>query len=327
MAPRSGEFEESSITYEQLSELEREFDDADAVVLRHQIAITRPLFKKREEMVAQIPNFWPLVWEQAPPEVDEYIQPTDANVLLSHLTKLTVRHFEVDGNAPNGAAANGSASAEDGEPRSVAFRFEFSENEYFSDSVLEKKFHYRRARDGWAGLVSEPVEIHWRSSDKDLTDGLVSLSHKVWQLEQECAAAKTVDAAKKGELDAAHAKLKKRVEDTPLGGLSFFAWFAFRGRPVSEEENALALERDRKVRAGEAVEPLPEDSDEEDWEEQYEIFPTGEELAIAISEDLWPEALKYFAQAQERDAASDASFESDFDSDEEDSWPAKRSKA
>ena len=37
-----------------------------------------------------------------------------------------------------------------------------------------------------------------------------------------------------------------------------------------------------------------EEDDEEEYE--WEIFPTGDDLAIAIAEDLWPNALGYFSE-------------------------------
>ena len=41
------------------------------------------------------------------------------------------------------------------------------------------------------------------------------------------------------------------------------------------------------------------DEEEEDEDESLalEIFPDGEELAIAIAEDLWPNAIKYFSKS------------------------------
>jgi hypothetical protein len=92
-----------------------------------------------------------------------------------------------------------------------------------------------------------------------------------------------------------------------------------------------------------------------------EIFPDGDDLAVAFTEDLWPGAIKYFsklspifcglvggrsgvmgrltgnsAQAQEQDALSDADFESDDDegldepaedSEDEDERPAKKQRS
>lgn len=251
--------------------------------------LTRPLFEKRRELVSQIPNFWPLVLEQAPPDVDEYIQPTDSAVLLTSLTSLSVSHFEVE---------NGGK----GDPRSVAIRWEFAENEYFDDRVLEKKFWYRRGNDGWTGLVSEPVNIRWKEG-KDLTEGLLGLAKAVWDEEQ---AEKANGATTKSKLLTEKQKaLKEKIDGIGLGGVSFFAWFGFRGEPITTEEsrNAIAEEKERRARrkGGEEVttpnNDEQEENDDQEEGEDWEIFPTGDQLALAIADDLWPGAIKYFSES------------------------------
>ena len=129
---------------------------ANVNVVRKAEAIQAPLFKKRAELAAKIPHFWALVFEQAPQEIDNYIQPTDSKVLGECLSTLEVSRFELDD--PNGS------------PRSFSLKFGFTENEYFEDKVLEKKFWFRKTKD-WQGFVSEPVKINWKKG-KDLTDGL-----------------------------------------------------------------------------------------------------------------------------------------------------------
>ncbi|KEZ39646.1 hypothetical protein SAPIO_CDS9580 [Scedosporium apiospermum] len=301
--------QESSVTYEELLDLEREFEDADAEIIRHQVKATKALYEKRAALVAKIPGFWPLVLEQAPPGVDEHIQPSDAALLLSALTSLEVTHFELDD--------------PEGDPRSIAIKFTFSENEYFEDSVLEKKFWYRHADKGdWAGLVSEPVDIRWKK-DQDLTQGLLAQAVKLWNGEQQKAASggKKVE----GWTDDRKA-LKEKIESIGLGGISFFAWFGYVGRRVSAEESktALAEEKERRklrqegkeVPEDDTVEEGEDDDDEIAIEEDLEIFPEGDDLAVCISEELWPDAIKYFTNAQEQDGLSDIDFESD-DEDEE----------
>lgn len=317
-----------------------------APTVRHQVKATKALYEKRAALVAKIPGFWPLVLEQAPPGVDEHIQPSDAALLLSALTSLEVTHFELDD--------------PEGDPRSIAIKFTFSENEYFEDSVLEKKFWYRHADKGdWAGLVSEPVDIRWKK-DQDLTQGLLAQAVKLWNGEQEKAASggKKVE----GWTDDRKA-LKEKIESIGLGGISFFAWFGYVGRRVSAEESktALAEEKERRklrqegkeVPEDDTVEEGEDDDDEIAIEEDLEIFPEGDDLAVCISEELWPDAIKYFsefcaslppclplyslsflqflyihnrsdlrltglrvANAQEQDGLSDIDFESD-DEDEE----------
>ncbi|PKS10851.1 hypothetical protein jhhlp_002608 [Lomentospora prolificans] len=325
--------QESLVTYEELLDLEREFEDADAEIIRHQVKTTAALFEKRAALVAKIPNFWPLVLEQAPPGVDEHIQPSDAALLLGALTNLEVTHFELDD--------------PEGDPRSISFKWTFSENDHFEDKVLEKKFWYRRADKGdWAGLVSEPVDIKWKDG-QDLTQGLLSQAVKVYNEEQRLA--------KEGKKVTGWTKdrkaLKEKFESIGLGGISFFAWFGYVGRRVSAEESKQALkdEQERRKLRQEGKE-VPEDEDEAEEgededdevaiEEDLEIFPDGDDLAVSISEELWPDAIKYFskfpplfcapspvsvpadnptaANAQEEDGLSDIDFESDDEEDEED---------
>ncbi|KAK5656289.1 hypothetical protein OQA88_4669 [Cercophora sp. LCS_1] len=313
---------ESNVTYQQLADLEHEFDEVEAEIIRQQVQLTKPLYEKRHNLISQIKGFWPLVFEQAPPDIDEYIQPSDSAVLLSSLTSLSVLRFEIE---------NGGK----GDPRSVAIRFEFAENEYFDDRVLEKKFWYRRSKNS-AGLVSEPVDIKWKEG-KDLTEGLLSLAKAVWDEEQ---ATGTNGAKTKGkELTTKQKALKEKIESVGLGGVSFFSWFGFRGEHISAEESRIATEEENDKRrcrnAGEEV-ASPADDDEEDEDEdedELEIFPGGDQLALAISDDLWPGAIKYFTQAQEAEDISDIDFESDEElrdadgMEDEDERPSKKRKA
>ncbi|CZR65392.1 related to phosphatase 2a inhibitor [Phialocephala subalpina] len=310
--------EETPVSYEDLADIEREFDDVETEIIRQQVRLTTPLYAHRTKTVSQIPNFWPLVLEQAPPDIDQYIQPSDSALLLSSLTNLSVSHFEISQDPTSSPKTNGTATG--GDPRSVSIRFEFADNEYFEDKVLEKKFWYRRARDGWTGLVSEPVPIKWKK-DRDLTGGLLDLVIK--------AEASSSDSTK--GLTPEQRALKKKIENTGMGGLSFFAWFGFIGRRVSAEESAEATALELKKRSRrkgesglgtEASSPSHSSASEDEEQEEddvgmsLEIFPDGDDLAVAFTEDLWPGAIKYFTQAQEQDALSDADFESDDEGDE-----------
>lgn len=257
--------------------------------VRQQVKLSQPLYEKRAALVSEIPNFWPLVLEQAPPEVDEFIQPSDSALLLASLKSVNVEHFELD---------NG------GDPRSVAVSFEFGDNEYFEDKVLQKKFWYRHDKSlQWSGLVSEPVEIKWKEG-KDMTEGVLGLAKKVWDEERAgVAAGKEV----KGWTDTRR-ELQKKIEETAMGGLSFFAFFGFIGPRISAEESAEADKKERENRKlrkdGKEVPEEKEDDEEEDDEEEteediqeeLEIFPAGSDVAVAIAEDMWPAAIKYFSE-------------------------------
>jgi hypothetical protein len=288
------------VLYEQLEDLEDDFEDVELELIRHNAKLAKDLYTKREKLIAKIPGFWPLVFEQAPMDIDEYIQPSDSAVISGHLTNLTVERFELPEN-----------------PRSLKIKFEFSENEWFENKTLEKKFWWRDAKDGWAGLVSEPVDIKWKKN-KDLTGGMLSLACKVFEEAKAGTPATEVTETKKA--------LKAKMEQTGLGGVSFFAWFGARGRDISAEESAEASKKKAEQRQarkdGKEVDVMDEgkddeEEDDEDDEYEYEIFPTADDLAISFAEDLYPEAIKYFISAQEQDA-SDEDFESGAEDEDED---------
>lgn len=179
--------------------------------------------------------------------------------------------------------------------------------------------------------MSEPVGIKWKKG-KDLTGGLLDMVMAAWKTEGALSAKNT--SAKKSQSEEQKV-LKKKMETTSMGGLSFFAWFGFIGRRVSAQESVEATkkeaERRDKWKRGEKSSTMEEEDEieeEDDWGMDLEIFVDGDELALAFKEDLWPDAIKYFskcfqlwsslvyanriaAQAQEQDALSDADFESD----------------
>lgn len=295
--------EESPISYRQLRDLEDDFEDVDLemsrfyffplwdqktkeqcanslkfVIVRQQDKLTKDLYAKREKLVAQIPDFWPLVFTQAPADIDELIQPTDSTVLVNSLTSLSVERIEL----PHG------------DPRSVSIKFGFAENEYFEDKIIEKKFYWRYSKGGWEGLISEPVSIKWKSAEKDLTGGMLDLVVKIWEEEK----------AGKGEGEETEAKkaLTEKMENTGLGGVSFFAFFAFCGRHITDEESNAALkarqEKRQLAKDGKDVDEDDEDEEEEDDFDEYEfeIFPAASDAAHSIVDDLWPNATRYFSK-------------------------------
>ena len=119
-------------------------------------------------------------------------------------------------------------------------------------------------------------------------------------------------------------EVKKLVEHLQGGAsTSFFTWFGWVSgrRWVSAEESAAAQkeyrEKIERRKKGEKVEDP--DDDEENEEEKFaanddsdvEVHEAGEELAIGIAEEVWPNAIKFFTQAQEIEDISDAEFEDD----------------
>jgi hypothetical protein len=170
--------------------------------------------------------------------------------------------------------------------------------------VLEKRFWWRCARNGWSGLVSEPVNLKWKAG-KDLTSGLLRLVSEAWEAEQVAAEKHNGVARKRPELLPEHKALQEKIDTMAMGGVSFFGWFGFIGRRISAEESAAVKKNEkakRQARMEGTTPPDPlfiqdeeEDSGYDSLEEPLEIFPDGDDLAISMSEDLWPGAIKYFS--------------------------------
>jgi hypothetical protein len=232
---------------------------------------TAPLYAKRHDIISNIDNFWPLVFEQCPPDLDRYITPNDAEV-LAKLKTLYVKRFEI----PMGPE---KIDAETGDPRSIAFTFEFEDNDSFSNTVLEKKFWYRRSKDG-----------------KDSTEGLTDAAYEVFEARKKAGDMKLNDFT-------AHKKLHHLIEKWNADNTSFFTWFAFvsNTRYVSAEESTQAnkeySERQAKRLKGERIEsPEPDEDDMLDMAGDDEVHPGGDELAQLLAEDVWPNAIKYFSK-------------------------------
>ena len=262
--------------------------------------MSKAAYAKRAEATSKIENFWPLVIEQAPTEVDQYIQSQDSQILGEHLVNVSVTRPEIVDEAT-------------GNPRSLHFKFEFSPNDYFTDTSLEKTFWYRRARDGFVGLVSEPVEVHWRKG-KDLTQGLNTLAVRLWEARKKAGDMRSTKLKE-------YAELEKKVESWNGRNTSFFTWFGWisgrRWVSAEESEAAVAAHRDRKeqkkrgrgAQDGDLAEEENDDDEEAESDQAVEVHENGEDLAISIADDLWPSAIKLFTDAQEMDDLSDAEFE------------------
>ncbi|KAI9884192.1 MAG: hypothetical protein M1823_004031 [Watsoniomyces obsoletus] len=344
--------ESMAVTYEELAELEHEFEDAEMEVqlgersVREQACQQHRLLEQRYHLISKIPHFWPLVIEQAPPEIDQFIQPSDSQVLATCLRSIEVTRFEIYPYIEK--------SARQGSPRSVAIEFKFAPNEWFEDEVLRKFFWWRRSRKGWTGLVSDPVRIKWKGKKKDLTEGLTDAAYDAWEAEKKVGEITNGKPRSVKSMLPERKALERKIERSVEGSLSFFTWFAYRGRDVSAEESEKSMLAEQKRREAfreekraryesngpnhkddskdnktDEVEHEEEDDGEENEDESeddsdempsWEAFPGGEDLAVAISEDLFPNAIKYFVQAQEEDSISDAEFEDDTeDSQAEDS--------
>lgn len=220
--------------------------------------------------------------EEAPPDIDRYIQPSDSEIFATCLQSIQVSRFELD------------ADSENGDPRSLSIKFGFSENPWFDAGVLEKRFWWRRTADGWTGLVSEPVRVPWKKG-KDPTKGLMDGALKLWDARKLAG-----DMRRRDDLPEFD-HMAKITETWNGDNTSFFTWFAFVSsrRWVSAEESAAAVEaeKERRRRAGQGLDTaavqLPDD---DQLEKQVEAHEDGDTLATIIAEDLWPGAIKYFSE-------------------------------
>lgn len=339
-------------TYEDLSLIEHTTEAIDVATLAFQTHLLAPTHTRRAQIASQIDHFWPLVFEQAPQDVDQYIQPSDSAVFAACLTGFEVKRFESKGSAEDFQKVLKDVGKQDislhdgafGEPRSLSFRFEFAENEWFEDRVLEKKFWLRRARAQgplhWSGRVSEPLRIRWKAG-KDLSEGLTDAARDLWEAQEKAGLLKTV-GGKEGKKDdekskslPEYKKLVDLVEASTEGSQSFFTWFGFRGRWVGKEEHELAVKEERErwqkvgTRATEGgskegqptdeereAEEAHDDNDEEDLmpsESAAEVFMDGEELALALAEDVWPNAAQYYIDASMEDSDAGTLSSGSFD--------------
>lgn len=318
MAQPSPARQKDPIRYTHLHALSTSLDSIDTATSAFQHLLSRRIHASRSNLISQIPHFWPLVLEQAPAELDSCIQPSDSALFASSLTSLSVERFEIRANDPAiadvmaelvraGSGGDVSAAVEQamkgplGEPRSVAVTFTFAPNEHFTDTTLTKKFFHRHARSGWAGLVSEPVRIHWKEG-KDLTDGLTDLACELFEAQARTAGEGDVEKTPE------YARLLQKVEKSTEGSLSFFAWFGFRGPWVGEAEDREVRERIARgeevgAKAGDGKEGAEGDDEGEEDVDPFplpvtEIFPEGEDVAACLAENIYPNALQYFEAAQ-----------------------------
>ncbi|KAJ9266050.1 hypothetical protein DTO212C5_6489 [Paecilomyces variotii] len=334
-----------------IAQLEQEFIRAEVEQLRRSVPLLQPIYEKRNALIntpeLQDADFWPRVFSNAPGEIDHYILPSDAAIIGETLKNLTVERFEVDKNG-------------NGEPRSVRLTFEFQTgeaNRFFDNAKLVKDFYWRKEvtktakgkRRTWEGLVSEPVRINWKEG-MDPTKGLLDAAVDLAEAEKKHGGdrkklpeyEKLVKKVAEVEADALTGGEDEEADDEDIGatspaGVSFFAFFGYRGKDVSAEKSKEAEkeeeERWAKIAKGEKVEDDEEDEDDEDDDEieeeddleDAEIFPDGEDLAVAIAEDLWPGALKYYVQSYELAEDLDSDFDiDDVDDDEFDEEDADK---
>ncbi|KAI1186564.1 hypothetical protein F5B17DRAFT_356947 [Nemania serpens] len=310
-------------TIKELHLFEAAISDVDTEVTAKQYLMSRDIFAARQKTIAKIPSFWAVTFDNAASELEAAVTQTDLEVFSAALTSLEVTRPEI----PASAKASDLGLDKFGEPRSLQFTFRFSDNKWFSDKELTKTFYFRYGKDGSAGLVSEPIKIHWKSSETDLTQGLSDAALAFWQA-QKANPSQNLDGVLAN--DARHARdaaakelpeyksLAKMLEDNVEGALSFFNFFSYRGRWISNAEHTQAkaelLARRHAAITNEVDEDDEDDDDEDFTEEAVETFPAGHEVAVTIAEDIFPNAIDYFMG---NTIDSDIDIDEDDDEDEE----------
>ncbi|KAG5927457.1 hypothetical protein E4U60_000175, partial [Claviceps pazoutovae] len=150
--------------------------------------------------------------------------------------------------------------------------------------------------------------IKWKPG-KDLTNGLLDLAKKIYEEDK---------AGKSDQKSPAKEALVNKLDDINIETVSFFNMFGYRGRYITAEESAAAfteLEEERKAhKEGKSVDKEMDDDDDDDDEDEFEIFPNADELAVAIADDLYADAISYFQENEQLKMMSDM----DFDDDDED---------
>ncbi|KAK9480970.1 hypothetical protein V1514DRAFT_349753 [Lipomyces japonicus] len=108
--------------FQELADLEGDFETAELEILKYSTEKLKPLYEKRRDVAANIPRFWAIVVDQAGDEFDQYVTPRDG-ALLEHISELDViRDIE--------------------DPRSFTLVFKFFDNDFLENNLISKKFTY-----------------------------------------------------------------------------------------------------------------------------------------------------------------------------------------
>jgi len=262
------------------------------------------LYSRRQKHLSSIPSFWPTVLAHGPEDFVSVLSPQDGQIIDS-ITSMNVERYQIK----NGA---------EGDPRSLRFTFTFDKNinPFFEDETVTKDFEFV-AKDGEGvagGLVSRPVNFQWtKLGRKAGFHKMLDLSEQLWRAEEALVGGEggkglSVEREEREGLwqyEKLREALEKEEDETEQG--SWLDWFGYRG--------AVAVPSKGGNKEANGDEKEDDDNSDENGEDDdglldVEIFPAGEEVAIALAEDLWPDVIDYFMQAQ---------AEEELDEDEEDS--------
>ncbi|KPI41148.1 putative nucleosome assembly protein C36B7.08c [Cyphellophora attinorum] len=291
--------------FEELGALENEFADVELDALRRKEHSLTPLYARRAPILQRIPDFWATVFMNAPEEISGLYSSADISAIAA------IKDFKVERYA--------ISSETEGEPRSLRFTFDFASNDNFGACTLVKEFEYKASTDrrgGPGALVSKAVKIPWKNKKSDLTKGMLDMAVELEAAEETMKLKKGGEEVELVEREGLwqYGKLREAIEKSEDAGdeePTFLNWFGFRGAVEKRSET--------KEANGDAVDEDDEEDDE--WDDgllDVEIFPAGEDLAIALAEDLWPEAIDIWMQANADDEDDDSEGFEGFEEMEED---------
>lgn len=168
-----------------------------------------------------------------------------------------------------------------------------------------KEFEYKPADDGPGKLVSKAVKVPWKSKKSDLTKGMLDLAVELEAAEEAMKVKKGTDEVELVDREGLwqYEKLREAIEKSMEAGdeePTFLNWFGFRGA-VEKRSEKKAEEKKQNGENGAAEGADEEDDDDEDeWDDgmlDVEIFPAGEDIAIALAEELFPEAIDIWSMS------------------------------
>jgi len=295
-----------SAAFEELSKLEVDFANVEIDALRRKEYRLRPIFAARRAALRKIPGFWRQVFLNAPDEIQSYYSSADVSALAA-IEDFNVERYQI-------------SSETEGEPRSLRFEFTFGDNDAFGACTLTKEFEWKASAtgDGPGRLVSKAVPIKWKNKKSDLTKGMLDMAVELEAAEEAMKMKKGGEEVELVEreglwqyekLREAIAKTEEAEDDEP----TWLNWFGFRG--AVEKRTEKKEEDEKNGENGAEVEDVDMDDEFDDGLLDVEVFPPGEDVAIALAEDLFVDAMDFFMQSQEADDFD--GFDEDSDEDDE----------
>lgn len=167
---------------------------------------------------------------------------------------------------------------------------------------MVKDFEYKAFGGGPGGYVSKPVNFKWtKRAQKTKINTLLDLAEQLYQAEEALVQNGGIEQKEREGLWQ-YEKLREELEKEAEGdGRSFLDWFGYRGA-VNTKTNSQPANGNTQEDVGDES----ESEDEDDAILDVEIFDSGDDVAIAIAEDLWPNVMDYFIQATSEDTEGDS---------------------